>query len=319
MNSPCNGAIDILKPISKVFPKNEADICAVFTAFRPDEYFSKRVERVSAQVGFGIIVVDGGGELNDPAQLKFAYQSNSKLLVHWLPENQGVAAALNAGVSIAKKHGYRWILTMDDDTMAEPDMVEKLVYFWRRIVELGGFPIAIMGMLSVDKNTGSVEEVTGCEDKLFVEKRGIITSGSLIALDAYDALGPFREEFFIDSVDYDFCMRARRRGYRVIKLCRVGMIHSLGRTKEFNFGWFKVKTTNHSTVRRYYMYRNSTILAREYFLSDPLYSLAVFVFQLKTWFIVLFLEKDKGMKSKNMLRGISDGWRKRMGKIISNH
>ena len=106
MNSPCRGAIDILNPISKVFPKNGADICAVFTAFRPDEYFSERVERVSAQVGFGIIVVDGGGELNDPAQLKFAYQSNSKLLVHWLPENQGVAAALNAGVSIAKKHGY---------------------------------------------------------------------------------------------------------------------------------------------------------------------------------------------------------------------
>jgi len=277
------------------------------------------VERVCAQVGFGIIVIDGGGALNDPTQLKFAFQSNTKLLVHWLPENQGIAAALNAGVSIAKKNGYRWILTMDGDTMAEPDMVENLVYFWRRIFEQEGFSIAIMGMLSVDKNTGSVEKVTGCEDKFFVEKRGIITSGSLIALDAYDALGPFREEFFIDSVDYDFCMRARRRGYRVIKLCRVGMIHSLGRTKEFNFGLFKVKTTNHSTVRRYYMYRNSTILAREYFLSDPLYSFAVFFFQLKTWLIVLFLEKDKGMKLKNMLRGIFDGWRKRMGKTISNH
>jgi rhamnosyltransferase len=308
-----------LKSISKVFPKKGADICAVFTAFRPDEFFSERVERVCAQVGFGIIVIDGGGALNDPAQLKFAFQSNSKILVHWLAENQGIAAALNAGVSIAKKHGYRWILTMDDDTMAEPDMVENLVYFWRRIFEQEGFSIAIMGMLSVDKNTGSVEKVTGCGDKFFVEKRGIITSGSLIALDAYDALGPFREEFFIDSVDYDFCMRARSRGYRVIKLCLVGMIHSLGRTKEFNFGLFKVKTTNHSTVRRYYMYRNSTILAREYFLSDPLYSFAVFIFQLKTWLIVLFLEKDKGMKLKNMLRGIFDGWRKRMGKTISNH
>ena len=51
-------------------PKIGAEICAVFTAFRPDEYFLERVERVSAQVGFGIIVVDGGGELNDPVQLK---------------------------------------------------------------------------------------------------------------------------------------------------------------------------------------------------------------------------------------------------------
>lgn len=308
-----------MKPIPKVLPKNGADICAVFSAFRPDDFFSERVERVCAQVGFGIIVIDGGGALNDPSQLKSAFQSNSKILVHRLAENQGIAAALNAGVSIAKKHGYRWILTMDDDTMAEPDMVENLVCSWRRIFEQEGFPIALMGMLSVDKNTGSVEEIAGCKDRSFVERRGIITSGSLIALDAYDTLGPFREEFFIDSVDYDFCMRARRRGYRVIKLCRVGMIHSLGRTKEFNFGWFKVKTTNHSTIRRYYMYRNSTILAREHFLSDPLYSVAVFIFQLKTFFIVLFLEKDKGMKLKYMLRGLFDGWRKRMGKTISNN
>ena len=308
-----------MKPISKVFPKNGADICAVFTAYRPDEFFSERVERVCAQVGFGIIVIDGGGALNDPAQLKFAFQCNSKILVHWLPENQGIAAALNAGVSIAKKHGYRWILTMDDDTMAEPDMVENLVYFWRRIFEQEGFPIAIMGMLSVDKNTGSVEEITGCEDKSFVERRGIITSGSLIALDAYDALGPFREEFFIDSVDYDYCLRARSRGYRVIKLCRVGMIHSLGEAEQHGIGPLKVYTTNHNPMRRYYMFRNSTVLAREYFLNDPLYSIAVFLFQIKTLFIILLLEKDKHIKMKFMLQGMYDGWRKRMGKKIADY
>ena len=79
-------------------------------------------------------------------------------------------------------------------------------------------------------------------------------------------IGAFREEFFIDSVDYDYCLRARSRGFRVIKLCRVGMIHSLGEAEQNDIGPLKVYTTNHNPMRRYYMFRNSTVLAREYFL-----------------------------------------------------
>jgi rhamnosyltransferase len=303
---------------SRLFPQKISDVCAVITAYCPDDYFPERVSRIRAQVGLVVIVVDGGGRPNIANILKNLFQNDSSIIVSPLSENMGIATALNVGISIAKQRKYKWVLTLDDDTIVESDMMKNLVESWHIVTKQGGKPIALMGMLSKDAYTGNVDDNHGCKNKSFVEKRGIITSGSLMSLDAYDVIGPFREEFFIDSVDYDYCMRARANGYSVIKICKIGMTHSLGRAKDYNIGWLKIQTTNHNTVRRYYMYRNSTVLAREYFLCDPLYSLAVFLFQLKTLFIVLFLEKDRIMKLKSILQGVLDGWKKRMGKIISN-
>ena len=308
-----------MEPILTVLPKKTSDICAVITAYCPDDYFSERVILIRAQVGLVIIVVDGGGRQHIVNIVKNLFQNDSGVVVSSLPDNMGIATALNVGISIAKQREYRWILTLDDDTIIKSDMVKNLIESWYIVTEQGSKSIALMGMLSKDAYTGNVDNKYGCKNKFFVEKRGIITSGSLMSLDAYDVVGPFREEFFIDSVDYDYCMRARAKGYRIIRICRIGMVHSLGRTEKYNIGWLKMQTTNHSTVRRYYMYRNSTVLAREYFLRDPLYSLAVFLFQLKTLFVVFFFENDKRMKLKFMLQGVMDGWRKRMGKIISNH
>lgn len=308
-----------MKFISSALPKNFSGICAVITVYYPDDYFFERISFIRAQVGLVIIVVDGGGRPNIVNRLKKIFQKDAGIVISSLSDNMGIATALNVGISIARQREYRWVLTLDDDTIARFDMVKNLIESWQFVTKKGDEPIALMGMLSKDAYTGNVDDNHGCKNKSFVEKRGIITSGSLMSLDAYDVIGPFREEFFIDSVDYDYCMRARAKGYRIIKICRIGMIHSLGRAKEYNVGWFKVITTNHDTVRRYYMYRNSTVLAREYFLRDPLYSFAVFLFQLKTLFIVLFLEKDRIMKLKSMLQGVLDGWKKRMGKIISNH
>lgn len=299
-------------------PQQSIDICAIITAYCPDDYFPERVRCIRAQVGLVILVVDGGGRPNIANILKNLFQNDSSIIVSPLSENMGIATALNVGISIAKQRKYKWVLTLDDDTIAESDMMKNLIESWHIVTKQGGKPIALMGMLSKDAYTGNVDDNCKYNNNFFVEKRGIITSGSLMSLDTYDAIGSFREEFFIDSVDYDYCMRARAKGYRIIKICKIGMIHSLGRAEEYNIGWFKVQTTNHSTVRRYYMYRNSTVLARDYFMRDPLYSLAVFFFQLKTLFVVLFLEKDKSMKLKFMLQGVMDGWRKRMGKKISN-
>lgn len=307
-----------MKFISSALPKNFSGICAVITVYYPDDYFFERISFIRAQVGLVIIVVDGGGRPNIVNRLKKIFQKDAGIVISSLSDNMGIATALNVGISIARQREYRWVLTLDDDTIARSDMVKNLIESWQFVTEKGDELIALMGMLSKDAYTGNVDDNYGCKNKSFVEKRAIITSGTLMSLDAYDVIGPFREEFFIDSVDYDYCMRARAKGYRIIKICRIGMIHSLGRTKEYNVGWFKVITTNHNTVRRYYMYRNSTVLAREYFLRDPLYSFAVFLFQLKTLFIVVFFENDKRMKLKFMFQGIIDGWRNRMGKIISN-
>jgi len=300
---------DRLNPVISV----PSDVCAVITTYRPDDGFPDRVQRVRSQVGL-VVIVDDGESADNVARLQVWFSKTMGVILHHNEVNIGVAAALNKGVSIAKSEGYRWVLTLDDDTVVALDMVKNLIETWNLAAGQAGKPVAIMGMAYRDRYTGEMEACP-TDGRLLVEKRGIVTSGSFLPMDVYDRIGLFREEFVIDSVDYDFCLRARAAGFRVVKVCRLGMTHSVGYKFKRRFGWLTMETTNHSPLRRYYAYRNAIVLAREHFRRDPLYSMAVFTFQLRTLFLVLLLENNRCKKMKYIFNGILDGWRGRLGKL----
>src|SRR5205823_9651810 len=104
------------------------------------------------------------------------------------------------------------------------------------------------------------------------EMRTVITSGSLINLSIYKELGRFRDDLFIDSVDDEYCMRARDRGFAVIEATTFGIAHEIGKPKIVQLLGKPRSISNHSPVRRYYMARNRTSLAAKYFFRDPAWS-----------------------------------------------
>jgi rhamnosyltransferase len=56
----------------------------------------------------------------------------------------------------------------------------------------------------------------------------VISSGSLIPCDAFEAVGPFRADFFIDAIDVEWCLRARSMGRSCWLARDVLMPHQLG-------------------------------------------------------------------------------------------
>src|SRR5262249_23546736 len=58
--------------------------------------------------------------------------------------------------------------------------------------------------------------------------RYVITSGSLIDLDAFRQIGPFRSDFFIDAIDTEWCFRAWHSGYSCWVLHGATMLHKIG-------------------------------------------------------------------------------------------
>jgi rhamnosyltransferase len=79
----------------------------------------------------------------------------------------------------------------------------------------------------------------------------VITSGTLLPLAAHSAIGPFREEFFIDYVDEEYCLRARAKGYRVIRSRKQIMQHTIGAPTVHKTLWIRKWTSNHTPDRRY--------------------------------------------------------------------
>ena len=57
----------------------------------------------------------------------------------------------------------------------------------------------------------------------------VISSGSLVDVEAAAAIGPFRADYFIDAIDLEWCFRAGARGFSIWVADRVRMDHRLGR------------------------------------------------------------------------------------------
>jgi len=291
--------------------ESKSDICAIVVTCNPDAGFPDRLARVWPQVGH-VVVVDNGSDSPVREMLRnVAVRLDVELILN--DANLGVAAALNQGVGHARDRSFQWVLTLDQDSVVEPFLVETLLEGYNE------FPmkenVAIVGSNYYDEKRGKTLVPDSPAQPPCLEQTTVITSGSLMSVDAYGKVGPFRDDFFIDHVDDEYCLRARAMGYKVI-LCRRPVIrHSIGGAIGKRIVGRTAWSSNHSTVRRYYMARNFTVLARQYLLSEPAWILQTFVRHLGFVALMLFLEDQRARKLRGIFKGLGDGLRGRMGMI----
>lgn len=286
-------------------PPVAATICAVMVTYYPDFDLFRRVQKVTQQVG-QMVIVDNGSPRSYIKQLSTIAD---KLAVHLIlnASNQGIARALNAGAGWAASQGYQWVLTLDQDTAVAPDMIDALAEVFRC------YPLperlAVIGSNYRHKVNGRVtcDDVIGSNGFPGREMKTVLTSGSLVSVDAFHAIGGFREDFFIDCVDHEYCLRARARGLHVVMTSKPIMEHGIGHLTEHRLLWKKVGTSNHAPVRQYFLTRNSLILAREHIGKEPRWILGYLWVWAKSIVLVLLFEEERIAKLKNIIRGCVDG------------
>jgi rhamnosyltransferase len=283
-----------------------SNVCAVMITYHPDEALPDRLERIHPQVN-RVIIVDNGSTDAERHMLR-DLAPNPAIEVLFNAENLGVARALNIGIQRALALGYSSVLLLDQDSCVADDMIESL------LAAHASFPdnerLAVIG-------SGFKEIKPSPSIKLgdvWVEVESTITSGSLIPLATYSAIGPFRDEFFIDHVDAEYCYRARAKGYRVIKTRKELMSHAIGSPTQHAVLWTKKWTTNHSPDRRYYFARNDTVLLREYGNYVTIgWAWKSFCRSLRQCKRIALYENSKAAKIGAVIHGWWDGIHGRMG------
>jgi rhamnosyltransferase len=279
-------------------------ICAVMVTYRPDSELFNRVAKIVPQVGETLIVDNGSLESCVDQIKKIADQLGVRLILN--SANEGLARAINQGAQWAASQGYRWILMLDQDTTVAPDMVESLA----EIVcsDPDAQRLAIVGSNFRDKVTGRLSTtVARPGEPGATETVTAITSGSLVSLSAFQALGGLRDDFFIDCVDHEYCLRARARGFRVMITYRPLMEHPIGNFTYHRFLGRTVRTTNHAPLRQYFMARNLLIMIREYARKEPRFIYAYSGGYLRATVKLCLFENGRLAKIKGIVRGCVDG------------
>lgn len=168
-------------------------IVAILPTYNPDiNIISKVITSVLREVPSVIVVDDGSEDLDEIKKV-----SNEATLIS-LNGNMGQAHALNVGVKEALKLNPEWILILDQDTILEEGA----------IASLGKLPFN-------DPQNGIICMNKAAPRGVFLEQEKVITTGSLVRAIIFRSV-MFREEFFIDQIDFDFCFRVGKMGYRIL-------------------------------------------------------------------------------------------------------
>ena len=279
-------------------------VAAIIISYNPDNNLLDSVNLLVNQVE-KIIIVDNGSESEKKRNINLIKEiDKQKIEAIFNEENLGIATALNIGVRKALRQGYNWILTMDHDSKASSNMVEKMLEVYNKIDERERKEILSIFPNCVDERSQSIEENSNMNSYEYVDAD--ITSGNLLKAEVFDKVGFFDDSLFIDLVDTDFCMRLNEENIKMIKVRDAILYHSLGESQTVKSIFGKFNTSNHSALRRYYMTRN------RFYTWEKYKDLNSFTLNrdkklFKKEFIKIILgEKDKINKIKMVFKGYKD-------------
>jgi len=288
-----------------LLPPSAADVCAVVVAYFPDEGFEERLRTILLQVARLVVVDNTPDAISLSPEIKAVWGERLHCIANHA--NRGVAAALNQGLEYALQIGCKWLLTLDQDTRCYPGIVATLL----RVHEACEPGAAVIGGNYFDTQNLQLKVATG-GDAECLEQKTVITSGSLVDADVARAVGGFREDYFIDQVDHEFCLRVRAHGYRVVISRKPVMEHSVGRSGGVKLPLFGI-LPNHPPLRKYYIARNTVVTVAKYWRREPDWCLRRSVRLLLGLLFMSTLEQQRLAKARAFAAGFMDGVRRRMG------
>lgn len=281
-------------------------VCAVVVAYFPDEGFAERLQNILPQVD-AVVVVDNTPTSGCGQRLMKLTRSAGGIHLIENHRNAGIAVALNQGLEYALQIGCKWLLTLDQDTRSYPDMVTTLLYVHKSCEP----EAAVIGGNYFDSQSNQLK-VPPVGEMECLKQKTVITSGSLVDAGVARAVGGFREDYFIDQVDHEFCLRMRANGHQVVISRKLVMDHSVGEQGGVRLPVLGI-LPNHPPLRKYYIARNTMVTVAKYWWREPAWCLRRLARLLLGLVLMATLEKRRLTKIRAFAAGVSDGVRHRMG------
>ena len=219
-----------------------------------------------------VIVVDNGSTDGTAAAVKNAYAGRVVLIEN--PRNLGFSRGNNVGIRRALAEGADLVLLLNNDTTVDPALVRRLadvirssddigivgpkIYYASpsdRIWFAGGEVLLSRG---ISRHIGIRQKDTGQYDS--IRDVDYITGCALMARrEVFETIGYLDPVFPAYYEDADFCMRAKRAGFRIVYVPEGRVWHKISASTGGQLGRAKISRKLRSTflfLRRYASWRH---------------------------------------------------------------
>lgn len=168
--------------------------------YHPEESLLTRINQI-VKLGFKVYVFD-----NSPFEscLSKIIQENTNVFYFTSGKNVGIGYSLSTLCATAYANGYSRLLFLDQDTIVSNQTLEFIESFSQSLsTDIQGQYAALV-FSGQNGNDHSIHEVPFA-----------ISSGSLFNLEVLKQIGWHNENYFVDCVDYELSIRARRYGFKI--------------------------------------------------------------------------------------------------------
>lgn len=261
-------------------------ILAIVVTYNPNIIeLEQNLSEIYSQVD-AICLVDNNSKNKEEIQV---LQERIGFSAIYNKENIGLGKAYNIIIN-NELENFKYIVTFDQDTKILECTIDVLIGILENNIDFG-----VVGP-KFSRNESKVDL-----DGRLVVKDGIIQSCAIFRKEAVEEIGGFNEDFFIDSIDFEYCLRLREKKWKVGIYDGVVIKHELGKIKrKYGFSFY-----SHNKIRNFYIARNHMVLTRRFFLKFPEFIIKKNIFFILHFLKLIFLERDKH-KIKYFLLGLKD-------------
>lgn len=270
-------------------------LAGVVVAYNPDETIIDNIHSYINNIN-KLFIVDNSEVIN----FSFINQIINHPNVFYIDNhgNQGIAHALNSGAKKAIEMGYEWLLTMDQDSSFDSNMLVKYLDCWNNYPDKDNVAVFSPVHNVLEYQTSSTVECN------VVNKFHVITSGNIINLKAFNHLKGFNKALFIDEVDHEYCLRSKLEGYSIIEFSNILLKHNLGEPVSIYRHGKTISSSTHSPKRFYYIARNRLYMWKTYHHLFPNLAGIQLVNIMKTLIFPLIYHDKKTQRFFCIIRGI---------------
>lgn len=240
-----------------------ARVFAVIVTYFPDQRTEASIAILRPQVTH-MVVVDNG---SDPSSLQMlrslAASHNFDLIENG--RNYGIGKALNQAIAFGRDHYTCDLVALfDQDSLVSANFIDAM----ERAFRASSDSVYLVLPTMIHRQTGDAIQHPTFNGRLLVGQ----TSGSVLPVDIFSALS-FREDMFIEYVDYEFCLRMALLDRSIILCPDACLYHEPGTMAVHSlFGIAKIVTFNSNPVRKYYSMRNAIWMILKYGNSFPVWA-----------------------------------------------